>query len=179
MSARGWVSDKVYNFLGPVNSSDVYSLSTGISVRESIFDFWFSLFTLKIDLKYRLLMRKLPWALFAFKKLKLPWINWIARSKLKLPWVNWNCREQIEIAVSKLKLPWANWNCCEQIEIAVSKTEIAVTLFGHRKFATRETNSKRRLLLPLESAVESLARRASRGSSLVTGQPMLLIHQAI
>ena len=27
------------NFLGPVNSSVVYSLSTGISVRESTFDF--------------------------------------------------------------------------------------------------------------------------------------------
>ena len=31
--------DKAYNFPGPVNSSVVYSLSTGISVRESTFAF--------------------------------------------------------------------------------------------------------------------------------------------
>ena len=31
--------DKGYNFLGPVNSSVVYSLSTYTSVRESTFDF--------------------------------------------------------------------------------------------------------------------------------------------
>ena len=59
-------------------------------------------------------------------------------NKLKLPWV-------------KLKLPWTNWNCCEE-------NWIVVTLLGHCKFAMRETSSKRRLLLPLESAVESLAR---------------------
>ena len=131
--ATRWVSDKAYNIMGPVNSSVVYALSTDISVRESTFDFWFSLFTLKIDFKDRLLIlrfdfwwplstaevdvwwakRKMPWALFAVKK-------------LKLPWGKWNCREQVEIAVSKLKLPWVNWNCREQIEIAV-------TLLGHRK----------------------------------------------
>ena len=52
------MSDKACNFLGAVNSF-VYSLSTGISVRESIFDFSFSLFTLKIDFKYRLLILRL------------------------------------------------------------------------------------------------------------------------
>ena len=31
--ATRWLSDKAYNFLGPVNSSVVYSLSTGLSVR--------------------------------------------------------------------------------------------------------------------------------------------------
>ena len=115
--ATRWVSHKAYNILGPVNSCVVYALSTDISVRESTFDFWFSLFTLKIDFEDRLLIlrfdfwwplstaevdrwwakRKTPWALFAVKK-------------LKLPWAKWNCREQVEIAVRKLKLPWANWN---------------------------------------------------------------------
>ena len=41
--------DKAYNFPGRVNSSVVYSLSTGISVRESTFDFLFPPFILKID----------------------------------------------------------------------------------------------------------------------------------
>ena len=157
-----------YNFLGPVNSSVIYSLSTGISVRESTFDFWFhfSLWrsTLNIDFWFCVLTfgghcrppklsevdrwwakRKMPWALFAVKKLKLPWVNWncreqieIAVSKLKLPWVNWNCREQIEIAVNKLKLPWVklklpwvnwncpgtNWNCLDKLKLPWVKLKL-------------------------------------------------------
>ena len=54
--ATRWVSDKAYNILGPVNSCLVYALSTDISVRESTFDFLFSLFTLKIDFEDWLLI---------------------------------------------------------------------------------------------------------------------------
>ena len=100
--------DKAHNFPGPVNSSVVYSLSTGINVRESTFAFWFPLFILKIDIKYRLLILRFDfwWPLSAaevdrwWAKRKMPWV---------LPWKNWNCREQFEIAVSKLKLPWTIW----------------------------------------------------------------------
>ena len=38
---------RAYNFLGAVNPSVVYSLFAGISARESTFNFWFSLFSLK------------------------------------------------------------------------------------------------------------------------------------
>ena len=114
--------------------------------RFSIFDFHFSLWrsTLNIDFWFCVLTwwakRKMPWALFAVKKLKLPWPNWncseqveIAGSKLKLPWVNWNfLLANWNFRWVKLKLPWVkwklpgtNWNCLEQIEIAV-------TLLGHR-----------------------------------------------
>ena len=139
--------DKAYNILGPVNSSVVYSLSTGISVRESTFDFWFSLWRSTLfkistfDFAFWLLVatvgrridewwakRKIPWA--------LPLKNWNCReqiaeiefavNKLKLPWVNCNCREQIEITctVSKLQLPWTSWNCREKVEITVSKLKL-------------------------------------------------------
>ena len=116
------MSDKAYNILGPVNSSVVYSLSTGISVRESIFDFHFSLWrsTLNIDFWFCVLT-------FG-GHCRPPKLTGGERSEKcrerYLPLKNWNCREQSEIAVNKLKLPWLNWNCREQIEIAVNKLKL-------------------------------------------------------
>ena len=105
---------------------------------------WFSLFSLKIDFNYPLLILlfdfwcvatvgRHSWQVVREAKNAVS----VALKKLKLPWVKlWNCREYIEIAVSKieiavikiavskLKLPWLNWNCREQIEIAVGKLKL-------------------------------------------------------
>ena len=90
-------------------------------VRKSTFDLRFSLFSLKMDFKYPLLILpfdfwcvatvgRRSWQVVREAKnaVSVEKIE-IALSKIaKLPWANWNRREQIEIAVNKLKLPWAN-----------------------------------------------------------------------